>query len=84
MFEFMMEEMEMKIRELMLEKFNSMEEAVKNPRATSQNGRIYREVDKFLREKYGNLIEEDSGKIFIEEKKEMYAQIIRKIKKENQ
>ena len=83
MIEFDMEELEEVIKCLMIEKFGSVEAAVKVPVAIKN--RIYKEVNKFLREKYGCLIgtDSDSGRDFTSDIKTAYTQTVRKIIEEN-
>lgn len=83
MIHFDMGELEEVIKYLMIEKFGSIEEAIKSPIVLEK--KIYKDVDEYLQKTYSQFVEKNSNDVraFIEGKKGAYNQITQKIIKEN-
>lgn len=83
MIHFDMRELEEVIKYLMIEKFGSIEEAIKSPIVLEK--KIYKDVDEYLQKTYSQFVEKNSNDVraFIEGKKGAYNQITQKIIKEN-
>lgn len=83
MIDFDMRELEEVIKYLMVEKFGSIEEAIKSPHVLEK--KIYKDVNEYLHKTYSQFVGKNSNDVnaFIEGKKGAYKRITQKIIKEN-